>query len=201
MHRRQRLARGAAPGLLAAALLLWPCASSAQEVVGRALAVKTATLGFLGGSTTQLASTGSLGGPSDVRGASQSGGSVPGLLSAEALTSATIGWPDQVSSEASLADLALSVAGVPISAGFVGSRATSLPGGGGSADSLLLGLSINGLPVEVTGAPNQTIAIPGGRVVLNEQRESSGVTTVNALHVLVSGVVDVVIASSTAGIR
>jgi len=53
----------------------------------------------------------------------------------------------------------------------------------------------------VTGQPNQTIPIFGGRVVVNEQQQilPSG-RTVNALHVIVDGIADVVIASATAGI-
>ena len=32
---------------------------------------------------------------------------------------------------------------------------------------------VNGVPVALTGSPNQTIAIPGGRLVINEQQTSS----------------------------
>src|SRR6267142_1151873 len=59
---------------------------------------------------------------------------------------------------------------------------------------------INGIPIVPTGSPNQTIAIPGGRVVINEQVSSAGATVVNGLHVVVEGVVDVVIASAKSGI-
>jgi len=55
--------------------------------------------------------------------------------------------------------------------------------------------------IPVTGAPNQAIWIPGGVVTINEQNISStGTAVVNALHVAVTGVADVVIASATAGI-
>ena len=63
------------------------------------------------------------------------------------------------------------------------------------------GLSINGMPVFLTGDPNQTIDLIGGRVVINEQQtDPSGTITVNALHVIVDGVADVVVASAKAGI-
>ena len=62
-------------------------------------------------------------------------------------------------------------------------------------------LAINGVAVQVTGAPNQRIPIPGGQLVLNEQRTSSAGTTVNAIHATVFGVADVVVASATAGIQ
>ena len=60
----------------------------------------------------------------------------------------------------------------------------------------------SGRPVNatVTGDPNQTIDLPGGVVVINEQQVSSdGATTVNALHAVISGLADVVVASATAG--
>jgi hypothetical protein len=61
------------------------------------------------------------------------------------------------------------------------------------------GLVINGMPVDST-APNQTIYIPGGRIVVNEQIASAGGIVVNALHIVAGGV-DVVIASASAGVR
>jgi hypothetical protein len=57
------------------------------------------------------------------------------------------------------------------------------------------------MPVSVSGDPNQTITIPGGQLIINEQTISSnGAMVVNALHIIVNGVADVVIASATAGI-
>jgi hypothetical protein len=94
------------------------------------------------------------------------------------------------------------VAGIPISADVVTSSVTSLLGGGTDTTSLIQNLVVAGVPVQVTGLPNQIIGIPGGRLVLNEQTVgSNGATTVNALHAVVFGVVDVVVASATAGIR
>jgi hypothetical protein len=93
------------------------------------------------------------------------------------------------------------VGGTGISADFVMARALAALGGGVSSGSLIDNLAIGGVPIAVTGEPNQTIAIPGGQVVINEQTVSADGTTVNALHARVSGVADVVIASATAGIR
>ena len=70
-----------------------------------------------------------------------------------------------------------------------------------TARTLIGNLSVNGVPVALTGSPNQTIAIPGGRLVINEQQTSSASTTVHALHATVFGVADVVVASATAGIQ
>lgn len=191
----------AAVALTLAGLLVWPTASSAQTVTGQASAVQATVLGLLGtATTTTLSNTGTLGGTSDARDASQLTGSVPSLLNAEVLHAVTIGWPDEVDSEAALGNLNLTVAGVGITADSAMARASSVLGGAGSGSSTIGGLSINGTPVNVTGDPNQTVAIPGGQMVINEQRVSPSGITVNALHVIVNGVADVVIATATAGI-
>ena len=201
---RQRISCGRAATalfVLAAGLLAWPRAGAAQTVVGNAKVVRATTFGLFGGTTTTLAGTGALGGPGDALDATQVTGSIPAVFAGEVLNAVTIGWPDQVASEASVASLALTVAGTGISADFVMARAIAPLGDAVSGQSLIDNLTIGGVRVEVTGQPNQTVAIPGGEVVINEQTVSADGTTVNALHARVSGVADVVIASATAGIR
>ena len=187
-------------GLLAG-LLAWPTVSEAQTISGQAAAVKASTIGLFGSTTTSLADTGALSNSLDARDASLTTGGVPALLTGEALHATTIGWSDQVASEASLADLALSVAGNSIEAGFVMARALADSAGGGFGASNVDALTVNGVPIGVTGEPNQTLFIPGGRVVINEQSASAGSFVVNALHVIVTGVADVVIGSATAGVQ
>jgi len=194
------------PGVLAAAALVaalvtWPMAGEAQLLTGQARAVQATVFGLLGGTTTVLADTGALGGPSTALQASALTGNVPSLLTGETLHATTIGWSDQVASEASLGRLALTVAGTTIGADVVMARALAVLGGAGFGISNIANLSINGAPIPVSGAPNQTILIPGGRVVINEQQTSPASTIVNALHVIVTGVADVVIGSATAGIQ
>ena len=59
----------------------------------------------------------------------------------------------------------------------------------------------NSRPTATAVAPNQTVWIPGGQMVINEQTVSStGAFVVNALHVTVNGVANLVLASATAGI-
>jgi hypothetical protein len=135
------------------------------------------------------------------REASQVTGSIPSLLGAEVLSASTIAWPNQVASQASLANLNLGIAGVGISANFVMAEASQVAGAAGTGTTTISNLLVNGIPIAVTGAPNQIVGIPGGKVVINEQTISStGTAVVNALHVTVAGVADVVIASATAGI-
>lgn len=198
-----------------AGLLAWPAAgtaqilgditgilpgtdpSSSESVTGRAQVVKSTVLGV----TTVLADTGALTGTTDARDAALITGSIPSVLNGEVLHAVTIGWPDQVASEASLADVGLTVGGTRISADFLMARAFSSSTASDVGSSTIGNLRINGMPVWVSGSPNQRIWIPGGHVVLNEQTVSAAGTTVNALHATVLGVADVVVASATAGIQ
>jgi hypothetical protein len=210
MHRKHHHRPATVAGaLLLAGLLVLPTvglaqlggAVSASTVTGQASAAQVVLLGLLGTATsTSLASTGISGinSESDV---AQVAGSIPSLLDAEAVSVATYSYPDQVDSTASLANLGLYVGGISISADSVVAQASQAFGATGSGSSYIDNLAINGVPVSVSGDPNQTISIPGGQVVLNEQTISStGSAVVNAIHVTVNGVADVVIASATAGI-
>lgn len=202
MQQRALFRRSAVAVLVTAAgLWAWSAPAAAQTVVGSAKVVQATTFGLFGGTTTTLASTGALGGPGDALDATQVTGSIPSVLAGEVLNAVTIGWPDQVVSQANLASLGMTVAGIPISADFVMATATAPLGAAASGSSLIENLSINGVPIDVTGEPNQTVGIPGGLVVLNEQTASPSGTTVNALHAVVTGVADVVVASATAGIQ
>jgi len=204
MHHRDSFGFSLAAAVLGG-LLLWPAVGSAQfSLPVPTLPVPTPTLppvGNLLGSTAVLGGTGTLlAGTSDVLQASDVTGGIPSLLTGETLHAVTIGYPDQIDSEASLAALALNVAGTSIGADFVMSRATAVAGGATGASNID-GLAINGAPIPVTGDPNQTIGIPGGVLVLNEQQTlPDGTLVVNALHAIVSGVADVAIASATAGL-
>jgi hypothetical protein len=176
---------------------LTPPSSTASTVTGAASAVSSTVLGI----TTALGSTGTLSGVNDSRDASMVVGSLPLGLAGETLSASTISWTDQVASEASLANLNMAVAGIGITADFVMSQASQVLGAAGSGSSTISNLAVNGVPINITGAPNQTVAIPGGLVTINEQSISStGAAVVNAVHVTVAGVADVVIASATAGI-
>ena len=95
----------------------------------------------------------------------------------------------------------LNVGSVSITADSVMAEASQVLGAPGSGSSFVDNLAINGVPIAVTGDPNQTVAIPGGQIVINEQTISStGQAVVNALHVTVTGIADVVLASASAGI-
>src|SRR3989454_12823280 len=178
-----------APAALGAVLLVWPMADAAAQLTGLVDTVTTplpdpatGTTDLVGaalGTTTVLAATGTLvGGTSDALQASALAGDIPSLLTGEALHAVTIGWPDQIASEASLAALDLSVAGTNIGADFVMARALTVFGVAGIALTSVDHPSINRFPLPVTGDPNQRIDVPGGVVIINEQRVSPDGTTV-----------------------
>jgi len=183
--------------VVVACLAGWPSAAAAQTVMGQASAVQATVLGI----TTGLADTGTLGGITDAREASQITGSVPSLLTGEALHATTIGWPDQVASEASVGNLNLTIAGSGISADLVMARAQSGLGSAGTGLTNIAGLTIGGVPVFPTGSPNQALSLAGLTIVLNEQMPAAGGIVVNALHVrTLDGLTDVVIGSTKATI-
>jgi hypothetical protein len=201
-QKMRRLRTLAAFAMAGAVLLAWPAAATAQSVQGAASAVQANVFG----TTTVLAGTGPLADALDMREASQMMAGILSLGSADVLhaatgSSVTDGGPsDYVASEASLADMSLAVAGNSVSAAFVMARALAPVGSAPAGTSEIEGLTINGVSIWATGQPNQVVPLLGGRVIINEQIPSSSGTTVNALHVIVDGLADVVLASAAAGV-
>src|SRR5262249_24431494 len=110
---------------------------------------------------------------------------VPGLLSANLLSAQTSGSGGTSQSSASASDGNLTLPGPhTVTAQVLQSTATagcSTPTTSGS--SVVLGLTLDGLAVIVTGNPNQVVDLPGLHAVLNEQTSTgSGDLTVSALH-------------------
>src|SRR5687768_5182373 len=192
MSRRMFVAVGAG-----VAALVTPALVEAQTITGRARVVQVFEST---GTSSVLADTGELADSSDARETSEVAGSIASLLQGGTLHAATIGWPDQAASEASIANLKVTVGDNMIQADFVMSRVRAPQGAAAVAGVSIDRLVINGLPVAVSGAANQTVSINGGRVVINEQQGTSSGTVVNALHV-VFGEKHIVIASVSAGIR
>ena len=137
-----------------------------------------------------------------------------GLLSAEVVHAAVVAQGNSSSAEASVASANLTVAGNALQADLLRSQAEATCNGGqasASGSSEVAGLVINGTVIAVSGNPNQTVDLPGLRVVINEQSGSANGNrsdiTVNALHVTafdpVSGqtLADVIISSAHADIR
>ncbi|HEY2930648.1 MAG TPA: choice-of-anchor P family protein [Acidobacteriota bacterium] len=124
---------------------------------------------------------------------------VPGVLSANVPNSATSAGTGLVNSSSSLAGvvvLAGQAAELTVSFVRAQARATELGSGGSTEiDSLTFG----GIPIAVTGLPNQTVSIPGvATLIINEQSASGAGSqgiTVNALHLTLATGGEVILAS------
>lgn len=191
--------------MLVTGLLGWATTGSASASTpiaysGRATAVTTT----VAGQTALLADTGEMPSTGGSLEASSPSGIAP-ILTGDTLHASTIGHGDRTRSEASLGGLLLSSGVVTVTADLVMSRSWAKRHGSGvqlGAVSHVDNLAINGLPVVVTGQPNQTIPLVEGQLVINEQSSSTGGTmksiTVNALH-LTLGDNDAVLGTSRAG--
>ncbi len=157
------------------------------------------------GQSITLADTGPLPSSGGSQDASLLTVTVPGLLTANVLHATTVAHGNASSAEASVADLNLIVAGNTIAADFLLARAeaqcvNNTEAASGSSE--IARLSINGQSIVVAGTPNETVALPVGAVIINEQDSARpGDLTVNALHVIVPGIADVVVSSAHADIN
>jgi len=198
--------------LLAVPLLAWPTAGSADtsspSYSGRAYVVQASVLGaplLRIADTRDLPSTGGAQDAALLTVPSTSLGNAGALNGAEVAHATTVGQGNASRSEASVANLSLTIAGTAITpattitADFLMSRAAaqcngSSPSVSGSSELATLSIrSLNGgQPITVSTTPNQTIGLPlnTGTVVLNEQSSSlsgqSGSMDVNALHVTIT---------------
>lgn len=70
-----------------------------------------------------------------------------------------------------------------------------------SGGSIIDGLRVNGTSIQPTGAVNEQFTLPGLTLTLNEVQGSAAGTTVNALRIATwDGLIDIVIATATAGV-
>jgi hypothetical protein len=136
-----------------------------------------------------------------------------GVLAAEVAHASVVAQGNSSSAEAFVANPSLTALGTEIRADVLRSQAEASCDGAGAASasgsSEIVGLTVGGQPIEVSGSPNQTVSIGGVTIIINEQRGSangnSADITVNALHVtavdaLGSTLLDVVISSAHADI-
>ena len=194
-------------GLLSGAALM--SAAEGDSLGGRAFSafVDAPTLGV---NPTYVADTGALppdGGWEDAGLADVEFGAA---LAAQTLVASTSGSAlgsdaRQASTSTSLSSLVL-FAGTPaeVTASFVRAEAAaSLAGLTGVSE--LDQLTFGGVPVDVTGVPNQTVDIPGvATLVINEQAiatgSSSRAITVNALHLKLATGEEAIVSSATSSI-
>ena len=199
-----------AAALLPLCLAAWPDIGNAQTTTytGEALGASVNVLGI----KTAISDTGPL--PSSGGSLSTQLASVnlPGVLALHLLTATTTGGLYRTSSQASVANVSVTAAGIGISASVLTSNATAQACGSSSPSvaggSNIADLVVNGQSITITGAPNQTVPLLIGSLIINEQissviSSSSGASSdmlVNALHLKVAGIADIVISSSHAGV-
>jgi hypothetical protein len=128
------------------------------------------------------------------------------VLTAEVLAASTSGASGKAESSASLANVVvLPGNAAQVTASFVGAEsAATCSGVSGSAE--IVGLTFGGTAIMVTGQPNQTVTLPGGAtLVINEQTTTSQGNSrqiqVNALHLTVPGVAEVILSSAESDIH
>lgn len=210
MSQRVVCSKALAMAVLTTCLAAVPEIGKAQTITytGRGVVASVSALGI----KTTLSDTGSLPSTGGSQSAQLASVHLPGILSAQMLTASTTAGSTLSNSQASVANVSLTAAGISITASLLTSSAsaqacgTSVPSVNGG--STIADLTVNGQPITVTGAPNQTIPLLVGSLVINEQvslvsMAGSGATAdllVNALHLKVLGLADVTIASSHAGV-
>ena len=197
--------------LLPVCLALLPSIGNAQQVTtysGEAVVASVNALGI----KTAISDTGQLPANGGSLSTQLAGIDLPFLLNLHLLTASTTGGSFRTSSQASVANVNLTAAGIGVSASVLTSNATAQSCGGNTPSvaggSTIADLRVNGQSITVTGAPNQTVPLLVGSLVINEQISSvnnspdggSAAIVVNALHLKVAGIADVVISSSRAGV-
>jgi hypothetical protein len=160
------------------------------------------------GVTTHVADTGELPASGGTLHTTTAGASFPGVVSTGVLEASSTGQNGETESRASVATLDLGILGSAIGADVIKSVAKAkcedgVPSVVGGSE--FVNLVINGLTVNVTGQANVVLPFGDGQVIINEQitnvTSTTGEITVNALHIIVAGVADVIVAHSRAYIE
>lgn len=141
-------------------------------------------------------------------------GVVPGILRTGPITSTTSGAGNSSQSSSTVQDLNLSAGGYTIRATSVNASAqcncctpSAATCGGRTTITGLTVTDPSGAPVTIVpnGTPNQTVTVPGGTIIINEQTSAPGELTINALRVNITGTngtnTNVVVASAHADIE
>ena len=180
-----------------------PTTVSASTYSGEAAAVRANVLGI----KTSVSDTGSVAASGGERQSSALTFSIPNLITGEVAHATVFAKGNVSASEASMAHVRLNVGGNVIASSLLAAHALAKCTPTGvrvSADPNIIGLTVNGASIQISGKPNQTISLPNGKIIINEQAkastQTSGHISVSALHVIISGSADVVLSEANAGI-
>lgn len=185
---------------LATASICWGTTNPAMTFRGQGTAVTATVLGI----NTVLGDTGALPTKGGALENDLISVNIPLVLSGVVAHADAIGVGDHTEASATVTGLNVLCGGVLIKADLLQSR-VYVAGSGGLApvatgSSQLVNLVIAGTPIVITGKPNQTIKLPVGKVVINEQSQSVGAITVSALHIVINGIADIKLARAFAGV-
>jgi hypothetical protein len=205
---RSYLRRAATTGLILFLGIAWSSVAHAETYTGRAYAAFI-NVPLFGAGPAYFSDTGSLSPSGGWEGAALYGVQVPNVLSAATLVAATSGAQYVEGAQANSSTSLASVSVLPghaaaVTASFVRAQ-TEVTEGGLQGSTEIDKLTFGGVPVAVTGLPNQRVDILGvGTLIINEQKTKSEGTVheivVNALHVtLVSGA-EVIVSSARSSI-
>ena len=130
---------------------------------------------------------------------------IEGALSVDTLTASTSGQNSQTTSQATATDLNVTVNGNVITADYAAATATATCGAA-SGSTTIQNLVVNGNPVTITGAPNQTVYLSAGSfLIINEQSTNKKVKgkniNVSALHIIIPNGADIRVATARAEIK
>jgi hypothetical protein len=133
---------------------------------------------------------------------------ISGLITAHTLCVQVVTGvnPGSSTATASVQDATIGVLGVPaITLGLIQSSSRTTCAGS-SGQVTIASIAVGGVPVNVALHPaaNTGITVAGVQLVLNEQQPVAGADqglTVNAVHIVVPGVLDVLVASATSDIH
>lgn len=203
LHHARRVGPALAAGLLVLSGLAWAAPARAASFGGRAY---SAYLNVPGTGPLYVADTGALPSDDGWAGATLLGAALPGVLSAETLVAATSGGVDDTvgntaGSSTSLANVVLLPGqAAQITAALVRAQ-VDVTDVGAQGLSQIDGLTFGGAPVQVTGQPNQVVALPGvATLILNEQMATPGGLAVNALHLILATGGEVILSGAASSI-
>jgi hypothetical protein len=178
----------------------WCSVAQAHVYGGRALGAFV-NAPSLGAGSLYLADSGELAPSGGWTGAGLLSADVPNLLTASVVNAAASGAGDWGSSSSSLADVVLLPGQVAqVTASFVRAQAEATAAGGQGTIEIS-DLTFGGVPLPVTGQPNQTVQLPGllgplATLIINEQTATADSIAVNALRLVLATGEQIVVASA-----
>jgi hypothetical protein len=182
------------------ASLCWGTTPPAMTFRGQGTAVNVTVLGI----NTVLGDTGPLPSKGGALETDLATVNIPLLLGSVIAHADAIGVGDHTEASATVTALNLLCGGVLIKADLIQSRAYAAGSSAlvpvASGSSQLVNLVVAGKLIVISGKPNQTITLPVGKIVINEQSQGVGAMTVTALHVVITGIADVQLARSVVGV-